>query len=96
MASFFQLDELIPLRFPWYSRMPLELWRPLRQFVYERDGGKCQYCCQHTELTVCHCHHVLELSEGGTNHPSNLKILCRTCHKIRHPFMKSARDKLRG
>ncbi len=63
------------------------LWRPLRQFVYERDGGKCQYCGQTTELFRCHCHHTLPLCEGGTNHPSNLKTLCSPCHHKRHPFM---------
>ena len=46
------------------------------------------------ELNNCHIHHTLELSEGGTNHPSNLKTLCKDCHKIRHPFMLDARDKL--
>lgn len=87
MANTFELPELPGLRFPWYGRMPDDLWHPLRQFVYERDEGKCRYCGKHTELYECHCHHVLPLSEGGTNHPTNLKILCPDDHKRRHPFM---------
>lgn len=83
----FELPELPGLRFPWFGRMKRELWRPLRQFVYERDKGQCCYCHEQAELFNCHCHHVLDLSLGGTNHPTNLKILCRKCHKKRHPHM---------
>jgi 5-methylcytosine-specific restriction endonuclease McrA len=92
MAARFELPELSGYRFPWYGRMPDDLWRILRQFVYERDGEKCQYCDDQTELFDCHCHHVLPLSEHGTNHPSNLKTSCKPCHKERHPFMKSAKE----
>jgi 5-methylcytosine-specific restriction endonuclease McrA len=86
--------ELNGKYYPWYRRMPVAQWREIRQYVYTRDGGKCRYCDAPVELYECHIHHVLELSEGGTNHPSNLKTLCRKCHKQRHPFMKSAREKL--
>lgn len=93
MATF-TIDELPGLRFPWYGRMALDLWLPLKQFVFQRDGGICQKCNAPVEYIKSHCHHVLELSEHGTNHPSNLKTLCVDCHKIRHPFMMSAREKL--
>lgn len=88
----FQVDGL-DLCFPWYKRMQIDLWRPLRQWVYERDNGRCQYCDGRVELYGCHIHHVLELNQGGTNHPSNLKTLCVGCHKERHPFMKTAKEK---
>jgi 5-methylcytosine-specific restriction endonuclease McrA len=81
-------------QYPWFSRMTIDQWREIRQFIYDRDGGLCQYCEQPTRLDKCHIHHVFELNEGGTNHPTNLKTLCVTCHKNRHPFMKSAKDKL--
>lgn len=73
--------------------MPEFQWREIRQFVYERDGGKCVYCATPVRLDECHIHHVLELSQGGSNHPSNLKTLCIECHKKRHPHMRTARDK---
>ena len=93
MAFQFTIPEIEGKCFPWYRRMPIDQWRRLRQFVYERDGGRCQYCDNPTELCECHIHHVLELSGGGTNHPSNLKTLCRDCHKQRHPFMLTAKEK---
>jgi len=93
--TYFELPEFPNKKFPWYKRPPINLWRILRQYVYERDLGRCQYCNNETELTDCHIHHVLELNQGGTNHPSNLKTSCRDCHKKRHPFMMDARDKMR-
>jgi 5-methylcytosine-specific restriction protein A len=91
MATF----EIEGVRYPWFGRMPEYLWRKLRQFIFQRDAGRCQYCTQPVELVQCHIHHTLELNQGGTNHPSNLKVLCKPCHKNRHPFMKTASEKLR-
>lgn len=88
MSKCFTLEDLPNLRFPWHNRMSLELWRPLKQWIYQRDLGICQYCKKQYPYDKTHCHHVLELSEGGTNHPANLKTLCHNCHKERHPFMK--------
>jgi 5-methylcytosine-specific restriction endonuclease McrA len=95
LENYFTLDQYSKYKFPWFRRPPIYLWRILRQYVYERDFGVCAYCGNKVELNKCHIHHVLELSEGGTNHPSNLKVLCKDCHKIKHPFMMDARDKLR-
>lgn len=94
MASYFQLDEIPGVRFPWHGRPKPEDWVKLKQYVYARDHGICAYCGQQAEYAETHCHHTLELSEGGTNHPSNLKTVHVRCHKARHPFMKSVRDRL--
>jgi 5-methylcytosine-specific restriction endonuclease McrA len=91
---YFELEEFPGKKFPWFKRPSEPLWRMLRQYAYERDGGKCRYCGDVVELNECHIHHILELSQGGTNHPTNLKTSCKKCHKIKHPFMKDARDKL--
>ncbi len=84
----FTLADLPGMRFPWYTRMDEQLWRVMRQHIYARDGGKCCYCGSAVELFQCHIHHVLPLSELGTNHPTNLKTLCIPCHKRRHPHMQ--------
>lgn len=86
MTRYFVVKDL-PYKFPWYGRMSLDLWIPLKQFVYKRDMGICQYCKTQFRYEKTHCHHTFELYEGGTNHPSNLKTLCIGCHKNRHPFM---------
>lgn len=89
MSKYFKLDEIPFYRFQWYGRIPLEIWRPLKQYVYERDKGICQKCKKQFKYEDTHCHHVLELSEGGTNHPSNLKTVCVPCHEEIHPYMKN-------
>lgn len=94
MGRYFIVEEIVGVRFPWYGRPPLDDWIKLKQYVYERDLGVCQYCEKQFPYEKTHCHHVLELSEGGTNHPMNLKTLCIGCHKDRHPFMKSVKEKL--
>lgn len=77
-------------RYSWYKRLPIEKWRVMRQYVYKRDNGRCLYCDNPVELYACHIHHILELSRGGTNHPTNLKTLCIDCHEKRHPHMLSS------
>lgn len=93
MDNYFVVDSIPNVRFQWYGRPKLEDWVKLKQYVYERDLGICQYCLEQTPYEKTHCHHVFELQDGGTNHPSNLKTLCHKCHKDRHPFMKSMREK---
>ena len=92
--SYFTIDDIPGVRFPWYGRPQIDDWIKLKQHVYSRDRGICGYCLQPVAYEDSHCHHVLELSEHGTNHPTNLKTLCQECHKSRHPFMKTAREKL--
>lgn len=96
--STFTIPELVPYRFPWYGRMVMELWVKIKQYVYERDKGMCQdkICLaigEPVEYGKTHCHHGLPLSEGGTNHPTNLKTLCILHHKERHPHMYTTKER---
>lgn len=92
--SFFILDEFPDVKFWWYHRLPRREWGILREYVYNRDDGRCRYCGVEVLLDGCHIHHTLPLGEHGTNHPSNLKTLCLKCHENRHPFMKSDYERL--
>ena len=76
-----------------FEKMPDDAYLLRKQFdairnklfkiVSERDGEICQYCVTTQDLTV---DHILALSRGGTNHPANLQILCRS-----HNSQKGAR-----
>lgn len=47
--------------------------------VKNRDGYRCRRCgTQYGRLTA---HHVKQLHEGGSDHPSNGITLCDDCHK---------------
>ncbi len=94
MANYFAVEQIPGVKFPWYGRPIIEDWIKLKQFVYERDKGVCQYCQQKAEYHKTHCHHVLELGEHGTNHPSNLKTACHKCHERKHPFMMNPRERI--
>lgn len=56
-------------------------WRKLRAFVMRRDGSRCQRCGGRASPE---CHHVVPLAAGGLDTPSNLRILCRSCHDGLH------------
>jgi 5-methylcytosine-specific restriction protein A len=68
-------------------RPPPEVWQQLRAEVWMRDGGRCRghYCTEAPPLAleVVHIDHILPLRRGGTNHPDNLRVLCRRCHVLR-------------
>jgi len=50
-------------------------WRKLRLVVLDRDRHRCQVCGATELLEV---HHLVPVSEGGTDTLSNLETRCRT------------------
>jgi 5-methylcytosine-specific restriction enzyme A len=69
-------------------------WRKLRAQVLARDRHRCRDC----GLPATEVHHVVSVSLGGTNDPSNLRALCDACHAVKHrrggvhPASASGRD----
>ena len=49
-----------------------------RRFIFQRDGFKCTKCGKKDMLEV---HHIIPVSEGGTNEKTNLQTLCVQCHR---------------
>lgn len=67
-------------------------WRQIREQIYQRDKGLCQECLRNGRYTTgTDVDHVIPKSQGGTDSPSNLQLLCRDCHK-----QKTAREALNG
>jgi 5-methylcytosine-specific restriction endonuclease McrA len=52
-------------------------WRRLRLLILERDRGICGICGQPGATTV---DHVRPRSQGGTNHPGNLRAAHARCN----------------
>ena len=50
--------------------------RKLKISVFDRDESACQVCNATTDLCLGH---KVAPSQGGTNAPDNLMVLCRTC-----------------
>jgi hypothetical protein len=57
-------------------------WKYLRAEVLERDFYTCQSCrvSFKENRQFLHVHHILYLSQGGSNRVENLLTLCKTCH----------------
>ena len=57
-------------------------WRKLRGQILRLDAYRCRMCGQPaTEVD-----HILALADSGTDHPSNLRSLCRAHHAERHLY----------
>jgi len=59
-----------------------------RTKIINRDNNSCLRCRLGDE-TKLEVHHVLPISQGGTNDDSNLATLCSRCHKAAHEGAKS-------
>lgn len=59
-------------------------WRKVRA-RYVHSHPFCEMCLKEGRITpVEEVHHIIPLSEGGTNDESNLMSLCRSCHQKVH------------
>jgi 5-methylcytosine-specific restriction endonuclease McrA len=55
-------------------------WRELREQILARDRWACVMCGAHAE----HVDHIIEVRDGGTDDPGNLRSLCAEHHTERH------------
>ncbi len=52
----------------------------LRYDILTRDNYRCQKCGATQKEAPLEVDHKIPVSHGGSNHPSNLQILCRRCN----------------
>lgn len=64
-------------------RPKIDVWRKIREVVWQRDGGICFHCHEAVALKKFHCDHILPKSEHGRHDLGNLRVLCRRCHVLR-------------
>ena len=57
-----------------------EISKNLAMRIFERDDFKCKRCNSTEDLTI---DHIFPRSFGGSNAPSNLRVLCRSCNSAR-------------
>lgn len=59
-------------------------WKRIRD-RYIKAHPLCEACKRNGKLTYSdEVHHIIPLSEGGTNKDSNLMALCKPCHSTIH------------
>lgn len=63
----------------------LSLTPSVRSFVKADRDHECELCGTSKEdATKLHIHHRIPQADGGTDHPSNLIVLCQACHERHH------------
>jgi len=63
-----------------YDRYHNSRWKEIRTAKLHRQP-LCEMCMKENRyVTATLVHHILPLSEGGTNAPDNLMSLCDSCH----------------
>lgn len=74
----------------WRVRGRRPLSRAVRESVFLRDNGECQYCwtplTRHDPQLPTHYHadHVVPWIRGGSDEPENLKAACKACNLSKH------------
>ena len=51
--------------------------------LYGDQGGNCKGCGEHFPEPRLEVDHIIATSKGGTDHISNLQLLCTLCNKIK-------------
>lgn len=58
--------------------------RKFRMPLYNRGGGKCEYCGKPIDYNDMQLHHIVPLSMNGNNNPHNIMCICDECHRLIH------------
>ena len=56
-------------------------WNFTRKLIYLRQRRICYQCHYEFEAKNMECHHLHHREEKGSDHPANLIMLCKDCHK---------------
>ncbi len=54
-----------------------------KRWLYGEQGGLCNACATLFELRHLEVDHIIAVSRGGTDHLSNLQLLCGNCNRMK-------------
>ena len=65
------------------GRLPKYNSRENRQKLYGEQAGNCVGCSTHFEARHLEVDHIISRVKGGTDHLSNLQLLCGNCNRVK-------------
>lgn len=68
----------------WLRPSP-EVWKIIRQRIFERDDFTCQYCG--SRGIRLECDHVIPVSRGGESEDTNLVTACFSCNRSKRDYL---------
>lgn len=87
LGKTFDVESIEPLFVPLKVRRHTENIAVIRRWVILRANGHCQLCGQEAPfktpdgIPYLEVHHLVPVSEGGSNDVGNLVALCPNCHR---------------
>lgn len=54
-----------------------------RKYLYGEQGGYCNGCAHHFQMQNLTVDHIIARARGGTDHISNLQLLCSACNSLK-------------
>ena len=54
-----------------------------KRYLYGEQGGWCHGCEEHFKMQHLEIDHIIPRAKGGTDHISNLQLLCGSCNSIK-------------
>jgi len=66
-----------------------------KKFLAIRDGKECWYCSADLPKDKLTIEHVLNVVDGGSHHPHNLVLACRSCNVLAGRMSVSSKVKMR-
>lgn len=65
----------------WHTRKPRQrLSERTRSFIRYRDGGLCRIKTDRCTTWATEIDHIIPVSKGGTDDPTNLRAACKACN----------------
>jgi hypothetical protein len=78
-------DPKVLKHYHWlYQKGPQFGFYNTKAYILARDKYTCQYCKNKRKDVRLQVHHILPISNGGSNQPNNLIVLCKSCHDDLH------------
>ena len=63
--------------------LPRHNSRENRESLYGQQGGFCAGCREHFQARHLEVDHIIARGRGGTDHLSNLQLLCGSCNRVK-------------